>query len=48
MKIRLVMLGKTRREETRSLMDDYVARIRHYAEIDITELRDAGPPRFAN
>ena len=43
MKIRLIMLGKTRREEARSLIDDYVARIRHYAEIEITELRDAGP-----
>ena len=43
MKIRLVMLGKTRREETRSLLDDYVARIRHYGEIEISELRDASP-----
>ena len=40
MKIRLVMLGKTRREETRALLDDYVARIRHYSEIEISELRD--------
>lgn len=24
-------------------MDDYTARIRHYAEIEINELRDAGP-----
>ena len=43
MKLRLIMLGKTRREEARALVDDYVARIRHYAEIEITELRDAGP-----
>jgi 23S rRNA (pseudouridine1915-N3)-methyltransferase len=43
MKIRLLMLGKTRREEARSLLDDYVARIRHYAEVEVTELRDAGP-----
>jgi 23S rRNA (pseudouridine1915-N3)-methyltransferase len=43
MKIRLVMLGKTRREETRALLDDYVARIRHYGEIEISELRDAAP-----
>jgi 23S rRNA (pseudouridine1915-N3)-methyltransferase len=43
MKIRLIMLGKTRREEARSLVDDYVARIRHYAEIEINELRDGGP-----
>jgi 23S rRNA (pseudouridine1915-N3)-methyltransferase len=41
MRIRLIMLGKTRRQELRALLDDYVARARHYAEIDITELRDA-------
>jgi 23S rRNA (pseudouridine1915-N3)-methyltransferase len=43
MKIRLVMLGKTRREEVRMLLDDYVRRIRHYAEIEITELREGAP-----
>jgi len=43
MKIRLLMLGKTRREEARALLDDYVARIRRYAEIEVTELRDASP-----
>jgi 23S rRNA (pseudouridine1915-N3)-methyltransferase len=43
MKIRLVMLGKTRREEIRTLLDDYVARVRRYAEIEITELRETTP-----
>lgn len=43
MKIRLVMLGKTRREQARSLIDDYVDRIQNYADTEITELRDAGP-----
>ncbi len=43
MKIRLVMLGKTRREEIRSLLDDYIARIRRYAEIAVTEIREATP-----
>jgi 23S rRNA (pseudouridine1915-N3)-methyltransferase len=43
MKIRLIMLGKTRREETRTLFDDYIARIQHYSEIEINELRDASP-----
>ncbi len=43
MKIRLLMLGKTRREEARALVDDYTARIRHYADVKVTELRDAGP-----
>jgi len=40
-KIRLLMLGKTRREEICSLLDDYVARIRRYAEVEISELRDS-------
>ena len=43
MKIRLIMLGKTRREEARTMVNDYVQRIQHYAEIEISELRDAGP-----
>ncbi len=41
MKIRLVMLGKTRRLEFRSLLDDYLPRIRHHADIEAIELRDA-------
>lgn len=40
MKIRLVMLGKTRRPEIRSLLEDYVARIRRFAEMEILELRE--------
>jgi 23S rRNA (pseudouridine1915-N3)-methyltransferase len=40
MKIRLVMLGKTRRLEVRALVDDYVARIRRFAEVELTELRE--------
>jgi len=43
MKIHLVMLGKTRREEMRALLDDYVRRIGRYAEIEITELREDAP-----
>ena len=43
MKIRLIMLGKTRREEARTMVNDYVQRIQHYADIEISELRDAGP-----
>ncbi|HEY6465316.1 MAG TPA: 23S rRNA (pseudouridine(1915)-N(3))-methyltransferase RlmH [Candidatus Acidoferrales bacterium] len=43
MKIRLLMLGKTRREECRALIDDYSSRIRRYADLEITELRDASP-----
>jgi len=37
------MLGKTKREEIRALFDDYVARIRHFAEVDFNEPRDASP-----
>lgn len=38
MKIRLVMLGKTRRAAMRALLEDYVARIRRYTEIEVAEL----------
>jgi len=41
MKIRLVMLGKTRRPEIHALLDDYLLRIRRHAEIEVNELRDA-------
>lgn len=37
------MLGKTRREEARDLIDDYIGRVQHYVECEIVELRDAGP-----
>ncbi len=40
MKIRLVMLGKTRRGEIRALLDDYLARLRHFAEVELTEVRE--------
>ena len=40
MKIRLVMLGKTRRPEIRTLLDDYAGRIRHFADLELLELRD--------
>ncbi len=41
MKLRLVMLGKTRRAEVRALLDDYLRRVRHYSPIEVTELRDS-------
>ena len=40
MKIHLVMLEKTRRPEIRAMMDDYVARIGRFAEVQLTELRE--------
>jgi 23S rRNA (pseudouridine1915-N3)-methyltransferase len=40
MKIRLIMLGKTRRPEVRTMIDDYSDRIRRFAEVELTELRE--------
>lgn len=39
-KMHLVMLGRTRRPEVRALLDEYVQRIRQYAEIETSELRE--------
>jgi 23S rRNA (pseudouridine1915-N3)-methyltransferase len=41
MRIRLLMLGKTRRPEMRAVLDDYVKRIGRSCPIEITEVRDA-------
>jgi len=35
------MLGKTRRPELRSVLDDYIQRISRHSRIDILEVRDA-------
>jgi 23S rRNA (pseudouridine1915-N3)-methyltransferase len=43
MKIHLVMLGKTRRPEIQALMDDYLARVRRFADVQLTELREGSP-----
>jgi 23S rRNA (pseudouridine1915-N3)-methyltransferase len=40
MRIRLLMLGKTRRPELRAVFDDYVKRISHAAAIEVIEVRD--------
>ena len=40
MKIRLVMLGKTRRSDVRTILEDYLERIRRFAEVEVTELRE--------
>lgn len=42
MRIRLLMLGKTRRAELREVIDDYVKRISRYAPTEVTEVRDEG------
>ena len=46
MKIRLVMLGKTRRGEAQALLEDYIRRIKHYAEIEVVALRDGSSAAF--
>ncbi len=40
MRIRLLMLGKTRRPEMRMTLDDYVKRISRSCPIEVTEVRD--------
>jgi len=40
MKIRLLMLGKTRRAELGALLDEYVKRIGRACPIEVTEVRD--------
>jgi 23S rRNA (pseudouridine1915-N3)-methyltransferase len=41
MRVRLLMLGKTRRPELRSTIEDYVKRVSHSCPVEIEELRDA-------
>jgi len=41
MRIRLLMLGKTRRGELRTVLDDYVKRIGRHCPVEITDVRDA-------
>jgi 23S rRNA (pseudouridine1915-N3)-methyltransferase len=40
MRIRLLMLGKTRRAELRAVFDDYVRRISRSCPVEVNELRD--------
>jgi 23S rRNA (pseudouridine1915-N3)-methyltransferase len=39
-KIRLLMLGKTRRAELRVVIDDYMKRVSRHSPIEVTEVRD--------
>ncbi|HEY6128372.1 MAG TPA: 23S rRNA (pseudouridine(1915)-N(3))-methyltransferase RlmH [Candidatus Acidoferrum sp.] len=41
MRLRLLMLGKTRRPELRAILDDYIKRIGRSCPIEINEVRDA-------
>lgn len=40
MRLRLIMLGKTRRPELCALLDDYVKRIGRACQIEVNEVRD--------
>jgi 23S rRNA (pseudouridine1915-N3)-methyltransferase len=40
MKIQFVFLGKTRRAECRAMVEDYAARIKRYAEMEVSEVRE--------
>jgi 23S rRNA (pseudouridine1915-N3)-methyltransferase len=40
-KLRLLMLGKTRRPEMRAILDDYAKRISRSCPIEVTEVRDS-------
>jgi 23S rRNA (pseudouridine1915-N3)-methyltransferase len=42
MKLRVLMLGKTRRPEMTATLDDYVKRISRSCPIEVTEVRNAG------
>src|SRR5258708_6225773 len=41
MRLRLIMLGKTRRPELRAVFGDYIKRIGHVCPIEVNEVRDA-------
>jgi 23S rRNA (pseudouridine1915-N3)-methyltransferase len=41
MRLRLVMLGKTRRAELRALIADYVARTARYTAVEVVELAES-------
>jgi 23S rRNA (pseudouridine1915-N3)-methyltransferase len=40
MRLRLIMLGKTRRPELRAILDDYIKRIGRVCQIEVNEVRD--------
>src|SRR6266436_2928111 len=41
MRLRLLMLGKTRRPELRAIFEDYVKRISRSSPVEVNEVRDA-------
>ena len=41
MQLRFVWIGKTKNDHIRSLVDDYLSRLRRFVRCDITELRES-------
>ena len=42
MRFRIVWIGKTRDARLRGLIDDYLARLSHFARCEVVELRESG------
>ena len=40
MRLRLILLGKTRRPELRAVFDDYIERVGRYCPVEVNEVRD--------
>src|SRR5436309_89433 len=40
MKLRFVWIGKTRRAPIKQLVEEYLERLRHFAPVEVMELRD--------
>ena len=43
MKLRIIAVGKVKNRALQELAQDYLARISHYAKIDVVELKDSDP-----
>ena len=41
MRVRLVLVGKTRNAHARALVDDYTARLARFTRCEVTELRES-------
>lgn len=44
MKLRFIWIGKTRNINWRSLQEDYLSRLEHFAKCEVVEIRDSKPP----
>lgn len=41
MRMRLIWIGKTKNEQMRALVDDYLGRLTHFVRCEVTELRES-------